>query len=262
VNIYRDLVCRQLPGFRSQAVDLYIPDASRAVCVYLHGGGWRVGSRRAGPGPLGPSSGRLFERMAAAGLLVCSTDYRLSSEAKFPAQLDDIRAAIDWVRARPEAIGLPLVVFGVSAGGNMALLVAALGDVQAVAAWYPPTDLLALPNDLGLSIEGAYDPQSREAQWLGVPAVQNVDRARAASPHHQSSLSEMPPVLVIHGDADTAVPFAQSVRYCQALEAAGTSATLETVSGYDHMFSGMADAEVDALVDRTVSFLLQGAAAP
>ena len=266
VVIRSGVVVRQVEGFRPQCVDLYMPaDGAQAVCVYLHGGGWRVGSRRAGPGPLSPTSGRLFERMAAQGLAVASADYRLSGEARFPAQLDDVLATFRWLRDDcADVAGLPLVVFGVSAGGHLAALasLASLASldgsvaVRAAALWYAVTDLLAMPEDLAAAGVVLEDREaSREARLLGAPAADVPQLARAASPVMQVRAGA-PPFLLLHGDADRAVPFSQSQRLHDALLSAHNSSTLETVAGYDHMFRAMPDADVEALVDRTCAFLL------
>lgn len=98
-------------GFRPLLLDLHLPAAHPAggpvpVIVFLHGGGWRTGSRaRFGPAfeawQVSP-----FDRLAAAGFAVASIDYRLSAEAVFPAQLQDGKAALRWVREHAEALEL------------------------------------------------------------------------------------------------------------------------------------------------------------
>jgi acetyl esterase/lipase len=264
VVVRRDVVHTRLEGFRPLSLDLYLPEAGAlAICVYAHGGGWRVGSRRAGPGPLDPLSGRLFGRMAAQGLAVASVDYRLSGEAHFPAQRDDVTAACRWLLDDPasEVRGLPLVTFGVSAGGQLAALCALDRGlpVRAAALWYAVTDLAALPDDLdavgGPSDRGA---DSREAQLLGGRATDLLALAADASPVSYVHPAA-PPLLQVHGDADNAVPVQQSRRLQQALAAAGASATLEVVPGQSHMFPGMPGSEVEALVDRSTAFLLDRA---
>jgi acetyl esterase/lipase len=150
------------------------------------------------------------------------------------------------------------VTFGVSAGGQLAALCALDPDlpVRAAAAWYAVTDLLALPDDLDeVAPPADRGPGSREALLLGAPAADRPVLARAASPVAQVR-GDAPPFLLLHGDADSAVPIRQSERLHAALTAAGASSTLELVPGYDHMFRGMPDDEVDALVDRTIAFLL------
>ena len=197
--------------------------------------------------------------MAAQGLAVASADYRLSGEACFPAQLDDAVAACQWLLdSCPEVAGLPLVVFGASAGGHLAALAALSGlvPVRAAALWYPVTDLTAMPDDLGVD---AADPSTREAMLLGAPAAAVPDLARSASPALQVRAGA-PPFLLLHGDADRSVPFHQSERLHDALLSVAALSTLVPVEGYDHMFAGMPEAEVEALVDRTVAFLIDTAA--
>jgi acetyl esterase/lipase len=263
VSVSRDVVHTVVEGYRPLSLDLYLPDAgARAVCVYVHGGGWRMGSRRAGPGPQSSTSRRLFARMAGHGLAVAAVDYRLSGEARFPAQPDDVRAACRWLLddASSPVRELPLVFFGVSAGGQVAALCgldAAL-PVQAVALWYPATDLLHLPDDIE-AVGGTPDrgPTSREALMLGASAAQDPEKARLASPVTHVR-GDAPPFLLLHGDADVLVPAQQSRRLRDALQAVGASATLELVAGYNHMFTGMPDDELEALLDRTTTFLLDG----
>jgi acetyl esterase/lipase len=261
VSVRRDVVHTQVPGYRPLSLDLYLPQAgARAVCIYVHGGGWRMGSRREGPGPLSPTSRRLFGRMAQHGLAVASVDYRLSGEARFPAQPDDVRAACRWLldNAASEVRGLPLVMFGVSAGGQVAGLCGldVSLPVRAVALWYPPTDLLSMPDDIGAA-GGDVDrgPGSREALMLSASAADAPALAREASPVTHVR-ADAPPFLLVHGDADTLVPARQSERLHQALLAAGAASTLELLAGYNHMLTGIPDADLDALLDRTSAFLL------
>ena len=97
----RDVVYSVATGYRPLSLDLYVGDTdATAICVFLHGGGWRIGSRREGPGPVTADSGRFFHQMADRGLTVASVDYRLSGEAHYPAQLDDVTAAAIFCSAR------------------------------------------------------------------------------------------------------------------------------------------------------------------
>lgn len=260
VQVHRDVVHTVLPGYRPLSLDLYLPAAPRALCVYAHGGGWRIGSRRAGPGGLSPTSATRFERMARHGLAVASVDYRLSDEARFPAQREDVTAAMRWLLDDPASPvrALPLVVFGVSAGGTLVALAALDPElpVRAAALWYAPTDLAALPDDQdAIGAPSDRGPASREALLLGGTASDLAALAADASPvtHVRAGA---PPVLLLHGEADVAVPVRQSERLVDALSAAGTPATLEVVPGRGHMFTGMPDDEVEALLDRTTAFLL------
>ena len=261
VSVRRDVVHTRVPGYRPLSLDLYLPETDvAAVCVYAHGGGWRMGSRREGPGPVSPTSRRLFVRMAAAGLAVASVDYRLSGEARFPAQREDVAAACRWLLESDdsEVRGLSLVTFGVSAGGQLAALTALdpAIPVAAAALWYPVTDLLCLPEDIDAAGgESDRGPGSREALLLGALAADLPELARQASPVTHVTASG-PPFLLIHGDADVMVPPRQSERLHLALLDAGVSSTLELLPTHHHMLPGISDAELEALVDRTTAFLL------
>jgi acetyl esterase/lipase len=255
-----------LPGARPLELDLYLPAAGAPapVVVFLHGGGWRLGSRHsAGPAYRGADP-TPFEQVAQAGIAVASVDYRLSGEAVWPAQLHDVKAAVRWLRSRADELGVDadrVASWGESAGGHLAELLGLVTDpalegdvgvvgpssaVRAVAAWYAPADLVGFPTDAGTD---PADAQTREAQLLGAPAASVPDRAAQASPVSHASPAA-PPFLLLHGLADRFVPCVQSERLAQRLP----DAELHTYDGADHMWLGAPDAATDALA-RTVAFL-------
>ena len=115
--------------------------------MHVHGGGWRRGSRRH---PLPALGDGFYQGLAASGIAVAAVDYRLSGEARYPAAVDDVRAAVAWVRSALPGYGVtpgPVVLWGDSAGGHLALLAALTGTgldntgVDGVVAWFPVTDL-------------------------------------------------------------------------------------------------------------------------
>src|SRR5688572_25432683 len=171
-------------GFRPLSLDLRIPDAADApLVVFLHGGGWLRGSRKVFTP--GISDARSFDRIVAAGLAIASCEYRLSGEARFPAQLDDVDAALAWLHAHGADHGVDasrIVLWGVSAGATLAALTALRrDDVCAVVDWFGPADLFTMAeHDMGDAPD-----QTREARWIGGPAAQHPEIARAASPVHQ-----------------------------------------------------------------------------
>jgi acetyl esterase/lipase len=263
-------------GIRPLELDLVLPPErvpeSHGPCpvvVFLHGGGWQVGSRHsAGPGYDGarPSP---FERIAQAGIAVASVDYRLSGEAVWPAQLHDAKAAVRWLRARAEEIGIEpgrVAAWGESAGGHLAELLGLTIDdpqlegdvgitgpssaVSAVAAWYAPSDVAVVATDTGAD---PADPTTRENRLLGAPAPEVPELAAQASP-----LSHVrpgaPPFLLLHGEADGVIPPVQSVRLHTALVEAGVPAELLLYEEADHMWVGSPEAPAEALI-RTVGFL-------
>jgi acetyl esterase/lipase len=264
-----------VPGVRPLELDLYLPvQRPSPAVVFLHGGGWRLGSRHtAGPAYRGADPNP-FERVAQAGIAVASIDYRLSGEAVWPAQLHDAKAAVRWLRMRAAELGVDpdrVASWGESAGGHLAALLGLTGDdaglegtvgvtgpssrVGAVAAWYAPSDIAAVATDNGAD-PGASD--SREAQLLGAPVPSVPDLAAQASPITHVS-SGAPPFLLLHGNADRFVGCAQSERLHGALTAAGVDAELHTYDGADHMWRGAPEAATDA-VDRTIAFLARLAA--
>src|SRR5580693_793671 len=149
VTCQRGIEYAVVPGFRPLELDLFLPAGASGqvpVVIHVHGGGWRRGSRRH---PLPALGDGFYPGLAAAGLAVAAIDYRLSGEARYPAAVDDVRAAVAWVRAALPGYGIipgPMVLWGDSAGGHLALLAALTGTtvtgrVDGVVAWFPVTDL-------------------------------------------------------------------------------------------------------------------------
>jgi acetyl esterase/lipase len=269
-----------IPGVRPLECDVVLPPlpdggsgedaAPPPVVVFLHGGGWRLGSRHlAGPAFAGASP-TPFERLAAAGTAVVSADYRLSGEATWPAQLHDAKAAVRWVRARAGDLGVDperVLAWGESAGGHLAELLGLTGDaaelegdvgitgpssaVSAVAAWYAPSDVAAVATDSGAD---PADASTREALLLGAAPASVPTLAAQASPVTHVHPGA-PPFLLLHGTADRLIPCVQSERLHAALTAAGVDVDLELLEGAGHMWLGAPEAAERALV-RTSAFLL------
>jgi acetyl esterase/lipase len=236
-------------------LDLYLPDLSGSgapapLVIALHGGGWMVGDR----GSFGPAfadwSPSVFERVAEAGLAVASVDYRLSDVAVFPAQLEDVRTALRWLREHADEHGLDadrVAAWGESAGGHLAALLGlSVGGVdeetplRAVVAWYAPSDLVTLDAQSGpdaLTRHG--DPDSRESLLLGAPLEDSPELADAASPSTYVHVGS-PPFLLAHGTRDRLVPCEQSRELARALRAADVPVELHEYDA-DHGWSGLDD---------------------
>jgi acetyl esterase/lipase len=198
---------------------------------------------------------RAAERLlpvARAGVAIAAVEYRLSGEATFPAQLDDARSAVRWVRRTADDLGLAadrVGVWGGSAGGHLAALMALcpderdgeLGDssVQAAVCWFPITDLTLRDTDVPEGppppfLTGPLPDPPFEARLLGVGAAADApELARAASPVTHAHAGA-PPFLLAHGDRDGLVPSVQSRRLFEALRAAGADATLWLLHGGNH----------------------------
>src|SRR4051812_42282805 len=236
--VVRDLVyARRATG--PLLLDLHLPArpvVAPPVVVWLHGGGWRKGNRS-----LAPDLDRYFARR---GYAMANVEYRLSGEAIFPAQLQDVRAAVRWLRDSADEFGLDvksIALWGSSAGGHLAALAAttatdARDRVQAVVDGYGPTDFAradaqSLPG--GMRHAPADSPES---ELLGVPLPEaGEDLLRAANPIVHIT-SAAPPFLILHGTADLLVPPGQSQILHAALAAAGVESTLCLIEGLGHAF--------------------------
>jgi acetyl esterase/lipase len=239
VRIARDIDFAQPEGFRPLSLDLRTPEVDRApLILFLHGGGWLRGSRKVfTPGIRDADS---FDRIVAAGFAIASCEYRLSGEARFPAQLGDVDAALDWLRAHGAEHGVDadrILLWGVSAGATLAALAGLRRtDVRGVVDWFGPADLFTMADhDLGEA-----PAETREARWLGAPAAELPEAARRASPTLQVHAAA-PPFHIAHGTADEHVPFAQSEGFVQALRAAGVPAEFHPVQDGRHFWQGVAD---------------------
>ncbi|GAA1973110.1 alpha/beta hydrolase [Microbacterium pumilum] len=241
----------QPAGFRPLSMDLRTPDAEGApLIVFLHGGGWLRGSRKVFTP--GISDAQSFDRIVAAGFAVASCEYRLSGEARFPAQLDDVSAALTWLQTHGAGYGVDasrVVLWGVSAGATLAALSGlARDDVLGVVDWFGPADLFTMAeHDSG-------DPpdETREARWIGGPAAELPDLARAASPVYQVHAGA-PPFHISHGTADEHVPFAQSEALAAALSGVGAEVEFHPVDGGRHFWQGLLDTE--PLFDSAIRFV-------
>jgi acetyl esterase/lipase len=234
-------------GGPSQTLDLYAPEKAKQVplIVWIHGGAFLFGSKEGFPVEPVPL------HFLLEGYAVASINYRLSPEAVFPAQLEDCKAAIRWLRAKADEIGIDpnrIGVWGASAGGNLAALLGTTGEVrefevgenldyssrvQAVCDFYGPTDFLQM--DANRLPDGQIHnaPDSPESKLVGAPIQDNPDKVRRVNPITYVT-KNAPPFLIVHGALDRLVPFNQSQLLVTALEAAGASVKFHPVEGGGH----------------------------
>jgi acetyl esterase/lipase len=225
----------------AQQLDIYWPDEGDGpfpVIMSIHGGAFMGGDKR--DTQLTPVLKGL-ER----GYAVVSINYRMSGEAIFPALVQDMKAAIRWVRAHAQELKFDpdrIAVWGGSAGGYQALMagvsegIAELDDlslgnagyasaVQAVVAWFPPTNFSLMDEQLeasGLKPEPGPDhsgPESPESLILGAPITEIPDVVKAANPETYVRPG-LPPMLIQHGSADSTVPYQGSLNFACKLAAA------------------------------------------
>jgi acetyl esterase/lipase len=234
-------------GHERQRLDLYVPakaDAPLPVIVWVHGGAWMGGSKDDG----GPAL-----RFVGKGYAVACINYRLSQHAVFPAQIEDCKAAIRWLRSNattynlnPDRIG----VWGASAGGHLVALLGTSGGVedgerkgesadqssrvQAVVDFFGPTDFLQMDAHAVPGARLKHDSStSPESQLIGGAIQENVEKVGRANPVKYVT-KDAPPFLIVHGERDPLVPCHQSELLYEALKRARTDVTFYKIAGASH----------------------------
>jgi acetyl esterase/lipase len=251
-EVASDIVVRKNLGYVTQGrprqiLDLYAPRKARNVplIIWIHGGAFLFGSKEGFPAEPVPL------HLLLEGYAVASINYRLSWEAVFPAQLEDCKAAVRWLRAHAESFGIDpnrIGVWGASAGGNLAALIGTTGGirdfevgenlgyssrVQAVCDFFGPTDFLQM--DAHRLPDGQIHnaPESPESKLVGGPIQNNPDKVRRANPITYVDQNAAP-FLIVHGTLDRLVPFNQSQLLAAALETTGALVTFHPVEGGGH----------------------------
>ena len=242
VTVYRDLAY-VTDGHERQKLDLYVPETGEnlPLIIWIHGGAWRGGDK----------THYMPIEYLKAGYAGASLNYRLSQHAIFPAQIEDVKAAVRWLRANAETYRLDpnrFAAWGSSAGGHLVAMLGMAGDVkefevgenlevssrvQAVVDYFGPTDFLQmdthrLPDGL---VHDA--PDSPESQLVGGAIQEHQDRVARANPVTYVS-KDAPPFLIVHGNKDPLVPYQQSVLLNDALKKAGVPVTFYKVEGGGH----------------------------
>lgn len=249
-----------IDGHARQKLDLYLPAKGNnfPLIVWIHGGAWREGSK----------DNTRATWLLDEGYAVASVNYRLSQHASFPAQLEDCKAAIRWLRANAAQHGYDgnrIGVWGASAGGHLVALLGVTGDVkefdkganlqvssrvQAVCDFFGPTDLTKMNEQAGARGRMDHDlPDSPESQLIGGPVQQNKEKAARANPLTYISKGDAP-FLILHGDQDNLVPSGQSELLHAALSKAQLQSTLHVVKGAGHGGAEFETPEVRAMVKR------------
>jgi acetyl esterase/lipase len=203
------------------------------VVVYVHGGGFVVGDR-------GTDHGRV-RALADHGVTVVVPDYRKAPGTSFPDPVDDVRAAVRWVRANGDLVGVGdprVALWGASAGAVLAALVAlsdpsaAGGRIAAVVWWFGFSDIASSASRSPL--EADILPPGPARALLGVDDLSTApDLVRAASPISHVH-PDGPPFLISHGDRDHVVEPDESRRLHEAMVRVGGTSTLITVGGAGH----------------------------
>jgi acetyl esterase/lipase len=239
-------------GHERQKLDLYLPIASEQpapLIIWIHGGAFKMGSKEGiefDPVPL---------EYLSLGFAIASLNYRLSQHAVFPAQTQDCKAAVRWLRAHAAQFNLNPEKFGAwgpSAGGHLSAMLGVTGHVaaldvgehlnqssrvQCVVDYFGPTDFLQMDAQrlpTGMIHDNADSPES---ELIGGAIQQHKEATARANPISyvtRDAAQTAPPFLIVHGDADPLVPYGQSVIFAEALHTANVPTTFYTVRGGGH----------------------------
>ena len=243
-RVHRDLAY-VAGGHERQKLDLFLPekaDVPIPVIVWIYGGAWRTGSKDANP---------LLSFVVSFvnnGFAVASINYRLSQHAIFPAQFEDVRRAVEWLRANAGPFGLDpdrIAAWGNSSGGHFAALLGTTSGVplatntdrftrvKAVVDFFGPTDFLQMDDHRLQDGLVHNSPDSPESQLIGGSIQTNREKAMRANPITYVTPDDAP-FLILHGDVDKLVPHHQSQLLFDALTKSGVPATFRTLEGAGH----------------------------
>jgi acetyl esterase/lipase len=252
-------------GGQPLLMDIFVP-ANRIrlptpAVLWLHGGGWERGDKNGSSGA---------ELLAAQGFVTASIFYRLSGDWPFPADIEDCKCAIRYLRANPDKYGIDPIrigVAGASAGGQLAMLVATADEkaglegaggwpnvssrVQAVSSWYGPTDFT-----VGATEFEHHTGRAVVKLFRGT-LEQKPQEYRHASPITYVNAAS-PPLLLVQGDKDEMVPYDQALRMKQRYESVGALVEFIPVHNASHDFKAYGNLPISPSVEeihqRTIDF--------
>ena len=219
----------------AQKLDIYLPNEGRGsfpIIISIHGGAFLGGDKS------DVQVNPMLEGLKH-GYAVVSINYRLSGEALFPKNINDVKAAIRWVKANAATYRMnsdKIALWGGSAGGNLAALAGTSGDVkeledlslgnanqssrvQAVVDWFGPTNFLLMDEQLketGNGIPNHSDDNSPESKVMGQKITKIPAKVQLGNPEIYISKDD-PPFLIEHGTKDQLVPTQQSVNFAAKL---------------------------------------------
>jgi acetyl esterase/lipase len=219
--------------------DLYIPSGKELApaVLLIHGGGWNGKERRS-------DMSAIANTLAKRGYFVMNTTYRLTPDWKFPAQTNDLEAALRFMRVNHASLNIDtsrIATFGYSAGGHLAALIGLdpENDVKAVVAGGAPADLSFWPDGklTGLLLGGPL--KGNEAIYHKASPVSYVRK-------------DSPPVFIYHGSADDLVPVEHPKAFIEALQAKGVPHETYWIKGRSHIFAHIFSA---AAIPKAIDFL-------
>lgn len=218
------------PGVVPLTLDAYVPEGKGPfpTVIIVHGGGWEAGTKTTYVPPL-------FEPLSKAGFAWFTINYRLAPANRFPAQAEDVDAAIRWVKKNAKTYKVDpkrIALMGESAGGHLVSYAGARGKgptkVAAVVSFYGVHDFNARTR-----VMGSIGKNVQQLLNISDPGPEAEAKMREASPITYVHKG-MPPFLMIHGTADKAVPYEQSPQMCAKMKEAGVPCEVFTVEGAPH----------------------------
>ena len=238
VRVERDVLYRTVEdGARREELrlDAYLPagDGPHPALLLVHGGAWMHGDKH--------DMGALAEGFAREGYACFAPRYRFAPAYRYPAQLADVRYALQWVRSEAERFAIDPARFaalGFSAGGHLVALLGVLDDARDAQASDPvlrqssrPTCVVDYfgPALLSRTKEHGFDTQPPPELFGDAP-----DSAYAAASPLNFVTKDDVPFLLVHGDADELVPLEHSRKMDEALRAVGVPSELVIVAGGGH----------------------------
>lgn len=244
---------RDVTYCNSQTLDLYIPDAAARhplpLAVFVHGGGMTTGDKT----NINPI---FLNALASAGYAVASVNYRLAPLSKFPAQIEDVKCAIRFLRDRAATYGLDgseIFAFGTSVGGGQLVAIAALTGPRSV---FDIGPYLNQPSSVKAAVDIFGPANLTEVSGFsptGILRVFGANSSRSdlvrASPTHYV-VPNAPPMLIIHGVQDAKVPESQSIELYNDLAAAGDQTQLVLVQNMGHMFMQVGPKPLDPSLEQ------------
>jgi acetyl esterase/lipase len=254
-----DVIFSTIPGYRPAVVDLYLPPKDKAaspkpLIIYIHGGGW-VGGHTRQAAAFSDFPG-VLATLASEGFVVASLEYRLAGEARYPAQLQDVRAAVRFLKTNAAKYGIDasrVALWGGSAGGHLAALGATtcgaegIDDkpqpagsecVQGAAIWYGVFDFAR--QIVPMIARGETGPVG----LLGCASAATCPADKLAAASAVTFLdAKDPPFLLIHGNDDKVVPAEQSRLAEARMKAVGVAVEAIYMPGIDHSWIGKTPAD-------------------
>ncbi|MDG2091601.1 MAG: alpha/beta hydrolase [Gammaproteobacteria bacterium] len=256
----KDIIYANVDGL-DLALDIYMPESveNPPLVVYVHGGAWQRGTKNS-ESPL---------QFVEHGFALASIDFRQSTQAHFPAQIHDIKAAVRFLRANANSYGInasKIAIAGNSSGAHLATLVGvsnghaelegSLGDhlntssdVQSILSYFGAHDLTSILGQSTLFGLGVRVPALQ--LLLGGQPEEEPELAQLASPVFHAEPSD-PPLLLLHGDQDRQMPIDQSYQMETAYKELGLDVVFDVVIGAGH---GGQEFYEPVYLERAITFL-------